>query len=835
MSFCYPSSPRKLAMTVACFASGAALFAIGIHFSYLNVAPQQARTKARNDFVKERLRQKQGKFMWTPHPRKVIENHSLAGRGISLDIHPDDPPATHKPHSPALTNCVTRLTALFDARYGWSFRMDLTDKVHMNPLFDFMKRENESFTLYKRFVKLYKRVIVPCTDSSFTASALSAFLDLVQFDKPDEELETDLLAFLSGVDIFATNDHYDLCSPIIMYFHPRRVSQFTEHGARNQCGAQDFQPDASATHETNLGPPPIRITLKELCIIKLTAMFDVRYGNNFRRALMMRVLTNPLFEFLFFRRVSLSPQLESMDPTEIRFNIFYVLVKAYERVLLPSKELRKRDDARMGAVLDVFFNILQLKKKLDGEVEAAMINLHAFVFGVDCFSHIGVAAFSAIMPPPERFSVMMKPDMLVQLPLGFQRFSDQYQCLGDYLSLPPPIHQPGSPYHLESLQRRVMMNPWFNFSLHYDSRYTFYEALRAAYSSVLNHSKKLKKSDACRKTVLEDFFNLVQLERLEEEAAMIDLHAFVFGIDCLAHMENVQYSAVMSEPEHPSVMINRQTHTQPSLRIPVSECPVQRQGVVPLRRRRTYKFLFGLGRITLKQLGVLKFTAMFVARYGLHFCRDLMKKVGGIYEFEFMEPSNSKFALYDEVLDAYSRVIRPCDDACTADVVAGFLRRLELEKLYVDGESNIDMHAFSSGVEYFADKEDVGYCDLVPPAEPLLCIMKEIPPLRYGCSMEKMQTARSGERESRGKETKGPYWIMIRVSGADDYGGVFEIGKMGELSLSDKVASLKKRIGLTIQIPAHRQMLSGKAGVLEDNRSLAHYNVGAGEILTVSW
>ncbi|KAG7617446.1 hypothetical protein ISN45_At04g028100 [Arabidopsis thaliana x Arabidopsis arenosa] len=62
MSFCYPSSQRKLAMTVAFFASGAALFAIGIHFSYLNVAPQQARTKARNDFVKERLRQKQGKY-----------------------------------------------------------------------------------------------------------------------------------------------------------------------------------------------------------------------------------------------------------------------------------------------------------------------------------------------------------------------------------------------------------------------------------------------------------------------------------------------------------------------------------------------------------------------------------------------------------------------------------------------------------------------------------------------------------------------------------------------------------------------------------------------------
>ncbi|CAA0396491.1 unnamed protein product [Arabidopsis thaliana] len=43
---------------------------------------------------------------------------------------------------------------------------------------------------------------------------------------------------------------------------------------------------------------------------------------------------------------------------------------------------------------------------------------------------------------------------------------------------------------------------------------------------------------------------------------------------------------------------------------------------------------------------------------------------------------------------------------------------------------NLAMHAFSSGVDYFADKEDVSYCDLVPPAEPLLSIMKEIPPLR---------------------------------------------------------------------------------------------------------
>lgn len=61
MVFCYPSSPSKLAATLTCFFGGASLFAFGIHHSYLNIAPQQARTKARNDFVKDRLRKKYGK------------------------------------------------------------------------------------------------------------------------------------------------------------------------------------------------------------------------------------------------------------------------------------------------------------------------------------------------------------------------------------------------------------------------------------------------------------------------------------------------------------------------------------------------------------------------------------------------------------------------------------------------------------------------------------------------------------------------------------------------------------------------------------------------------
>ena len=61
MVLCYPSTPKKLAMTVGCFVAGAAIFAAGLHISYINVAPQQARIKARNDFVMEQLKKRHAK------------------------------------------------------------------------------------------------------------------------------------------------------------------------------------------------------------------------------------------------------------------------------------------------------------------------------------------------------------------------------------------------------------------------------------------------------------------------------------------------------------------------------------------------------------------------------------------------------------------------------------------------------------------------------------------------------------------------------------------------------------------------------------------------------
>ncbi|KAK4794437.1 hypothetical protein SAY86_012431 [Trapa natans] len=70
MSLCYPSTPKKLAMSVGIFLGGAALFSYGLHLWYKNVAPQQARTKARSDFVRETLKKKYGS--WNHHCPEAV-------------------------------------------------------------------------------------------------------------------------------------------------------------------------------------------------------------------------------------------------------------------------------------------------------------------------------------------------------------------------------------------------------------------------------------------------------------------------------------------------------------------------------------------------------------------------------------------------------------------------------------------------------------------------------------------------------------------------------------------------------------------------------------------
>lgn len=76
--------------------------------------------------------------------------------------------------------------------------------------------------------------------------------------------------------------------------------------------------------------------------------------------------------------------------------------------------------------------------------------------------------------------------------------------------------------------------------------------------------------------------------------------------------------------------------------------------------------------------------------------------------------------------------------------------------------------------------------------------------------------------------------ISISVPNVDEGNLKGQVLEISVQSLSETVASLKEKIAGEIQLPSNKQKLSGKAGFLKDNLSLAYYNVGPGETLSLS-
>ncbi|KAI3713754.1 hypothetical protein L1987_72340 [Smallanthus sonchifolius] len=80
----------------------------------------------------------------------------------------------------------------------------------------------------------------------------------------------------------------------------------------------------------------------------------------------------------------------------------------------------------------------------------------------------------------------------------------------------------------------------------------------------------------------------------------------------------------------------------------------------------------------------------------------------------------------------------------------------------------------------------------------------------------------------------GPVRISVSVPNVDEGNLKGQILEITVESLSESVGSLKEKIAGEIQLPANKQKLSGKAGFFKDNLSLAYYNVGGGELLSLS-
>ncbi|VVA94124.1 unnamed protein product [Arabis nemorensis] len=135
--------------------------------------------------------------------------------------------------------------------------------------------------------------------------------------------------------------------------------------------------------------------------------------------------------------------------------------------------------------------------------------------------------------------------------------------------------------------------------------------------------------------------------------AMLDLHAFMGGVDCFAYMDDVEFLGNMPPSETVSMMVNRLREMQPDtlVHLPVGSVRDAQYDVEPSPSM--FGDLFPLCWNDLKELGIMKLTALFVARYGAYFCWELTKKVVMKPQFNFMNPTDSKFRFYNQIVDAY--------------------------------------------------------------------------------------------------------------------------------------------------------------------------------------
>ncbi|XP_038988849.1 probable splicing factor 3A subunit 1 [Phoenix dactylifera] len=80
----------------------------------------------------------------------------------------------------------------------------------------------------------------------------------------------------------------------------------------------------------------------------------------------------------------------------------------------------------------------------------------------------------------------------------------------------------------------------------------------------------------------------------------------------------------------------------------------------------------------------------------------------------------------------------------------------------------------------------------------------------------------------------GPARISVSVPNVDEGNLKGQLLEITVQSLSETVGSLKEKIAGEIQLPANKQKLSSRAGFLKDNLTLAYYNIGPGETLSLA-
>ncbi|KAG2313491.1 hypothetical protein Bca52824_025048 [Brassica carinata] len=356
------------------------------------------------------------------------------------------------------------------------------------------------------------------------------------------------------------------------------------------------------------------------------------------------------------------------------------------------------------------------------------------------------------------------------------------------------------------------------------------------YTSILEPSEEVGGSCDFMGKALELFFHILQRKKVKmgvSRRSVMEVDAFTGAADYFAYKDVVGYSDVMPRPQHRSVMI-AQLEGQ-TLRTPLT-----------------------IFYVSPEVLGIIKLTALFVARYGKRMGWELMEEevVKKNPLFSFLDPSDSGFPCYNMVVKVYSKVLFNFEQVYTTDIVLQrYFQCLQWDEEKDEPKDLDDLYSFVECVDSFAQMEDEEFYHVMGNRQPHWNPLHvrahhrtHVYPFHDQASLVHYrphvlypfhdQTSLAQCRAHvlyppANVQKEGSSTIKVSVPTLDGR-EVIEITV--ESWLLEKVSSLKEKIVKVIQIPSKNLKLKGKSvGVLREDKSLAENKVEAGEILTATW
>ncbi|XP_020588058.1 probable splicing factor 3A subunit 1 [Phalaenopsis equestris] len=293
-----------------------------------------------------------------PIPLSQVSEDSRDEKGNSVPEPPAPPPssvATHTRtigiiHPPPDIRMIIEKTAAFVAKNGPEFERRILANNAGNAKFNFLIQSDPYHAYYQHRVSEHR---IQVQSSQQTSS------DTPQPAEPGSTTSSAVTAAQLAVDDGDTAKPTDLAVQFLI--PPRKV----------------LEPPEAEQYTVRL---PEGITGEELDIIKLTAQFVARNGKSFLTNLTSREISNPQFHFL--------------KPTHSMFTFFTALADAYSKVLMPPKGIIDKLNKSVTDMTTVLERCLhrvewersqeQARQKAEDEIEQeralmAMIDWHDFV------------------------------------------------------------------------------------------------------------------------------------------------------------------------------------------------------------------------------------------------------------------------------------------------------------------------------------------------------------------------------------------------------------------------------------------------------------------------